>query len=104
MINTLRTGIFKPTTLTCALYTLKINIKSPNSFYEVFGEHLPVLIEVLESDISGNIPFVKWHYTELADVNSHTPLFVNCANTALPRRMLLLGMFTLHKGIFPHIT
>jgi hypothetical protein len=34
-LNTLRTSDFKPTTLTCALYTLKINIKSPNYFYEL---------------------------------------------------------------------
>jgi hypothetical protein len=49
----------------------------------------------------------KWHYIELANVESHTPFFVNCANTSLPRRMLPLGMFTLHnfhKGMFPHIT
>jgi hypothetical protein len=28
-------GDFKPTTLTRALFTLKINIKSPNYFYEL---------------------------------------------------------------------
>jgi hypothetical protein len=30
ILNTLPTSVFKPTTLTCALFTLKINIKSPN--------------------------------------------------------------------------
>jgi hypothetical protein len=46
LLNTLRighlkieitpgTGDFKPTTLTCALFTLKSNIKSPNYFYEL---------------------------------------------------------------------
>jgi hypothetical protein len=29
------TGKFKPTTVTCALLNLKINIKSPNYFYEI---------------------------------------------------------------------
>jgi hypothetical protein len=29
------TSDFKPTTLTCAMFTLKINIKSPNYFYEL---------------------------------------------------------------------
>jgi hypothetical protein len=32
---TLRTGDFKPITLTCTQFTLKINIKYPNLFYEV---------------------------------------------------------------------
>jgi hypothetical protein len=32
---TLWTGDFKPTTLTYALFTLKINIKSPNYFYKL---------------------------------------------------------------------
>jgi hypothetical protein len=32
---TLANGDFTPTTLTCALFTLKINIKSPNRFYEI---------------------------------------------------------------------
>jgi hypothetical protein len=74
----------------------------------MFGEHLPVLLEVLESMIFlETFSFVKWHYTELAHVDSHTPFFVNCANTALPKRMLPLGMFSLHnflEGMFPHIT
>jgi hypothetical protein len=34
-INHPGAGDFKPTTLTCALFTLKINIKSPNYFYEL---------------------------------------------------------------------
>jgi hypothetical protein len=40
--NVLQTGDIKPTTLTCALFTLKINIKSPNYFYELkfLGKHL----------------------------------------------------------------
>jgi hypothetical protein len=61
-----------------------------------------MLPEVLESVIFlETFSFVKWHYTELAHVESHTPFFVNCANTALP------GMFTLHnfhEGMVPHIT
>jgi hypothetical protein len=67
-----------------------------------------MLLEVLESVIFlETFPFVKRHYAELANVGNHTPFLVNCANMALPRRMLLLGMFTLHnfhEGMFPHIT
>jgi hypothetical protein len=65
-----------------------------------------MLLEVLESVILlETFPFGKWHYTELANVD--TPFFVNCANTALPRRMFPLGTFTLHnfhENMFPHIT
>jgi hypothetical protein len=67
-----------------------------------------MLLEVLECVIFlETFPFVKWHYAELANVDSHTPFFVNCANMALPKRMLPLGMVTLHnfhEGMFPHIT
>ena len=44
-----------------------------------------------------NHPEHNWHYTELAHVDSHTPFVVYCRNTALPRRLLPLGMFTLHN-------
>jgi hypothetical protein len=56
------------------------------------------LLEVLESVIFlETFPVVKRHYAELANVGSLTPFVVNCANTALPRRMLPLAMFTLHN-------
>jgi hypothetical protein len=36
----------------------------------MFGEHLPMIIEVLESVIFLEIfPFGKWHYTESPNVN-----------------------------------
>jgi hypothetical protein len=35
-----------------------------------------MLLEVLERVIFlETFPFVKWHYTELANVDSHTPFF-----------------------------
>jgi hypothetical protein len=61
---------------------------------------------VLECVISlETFPFVEWHYAELANVSSLA--LVNCANTALPSRILPLAMFTLHtlpEDTFPHIT
>jgi hypothetical protein len=42
-----------------------------------------MLLEVLESVIFlETFSFVRWHYTELANVDSDTPFFVNCANMA----------------------
>jgi hypothetical protein len=34
-LNRPGTGDFKPTVLTCAMFILKINIKSPHYFYEL---------------------------------------------------------------------
>jgi hypothetical protein len=51
--------------------------------------------------------FVEWHYAELAAVPGFTPFLVNCANTALPTRILLRAMSTLHSflnGVFLEIT
>jgi hypothetical protein len=63
---------------------------------------------VLESVISlETFLFVEWHWAELADIPRVSPSFVNCANTALPSRILILAMFTLHsfhEDMFPHIT
>jgi hypothetical protein len=50
-------------------------------------------------------PFVERHYAELVNVPSLALL--NCANIALPSRILPLAMFTLHtlpEDMFPHIT
>jgi hypothetical protein len=67
-----------------------------------------MLLEVLESVISlETFPFVKRHYTEVADVGSLTPLLVYCAHTALPTGILLLRVLALHnshEGMFLHIT
>ena len=67
-----------------------------------------MLLEVLEGVIFlETFPFVKWHYTELAHVGSSTLLLVLCAHMALPRRVFLLAIFTLHnfhENMFPHIT
>jgi hypothetical protein len=67
-----------------------------------------VLLEVLEGVIFlESFPFVKWHYTKLANIGSLTPFLVNCANMALPSRMLSLAMFSNHnlcEGMYPHIT
>jgi hypothetical protein len=63
-LNHPETGDFKPTTLTCALVTLKINTKSPNYFHELqfFREHLPRLLLMLEDLTSlEKFPFVEWH-------------------------------------------
>jgi hypothetical protein len=52
-------------------------------------------------------PFVERHYAELANVPSLALFLVNCANTALPSRILPLATFTLHtlpEDVFPHIT
>jgi hypothetical protein len=63
---------------------------------------------VLEAVISlETFLFVEWHYTELADVPGFTPFLVSCVNTALPTRILLRSMATLHnllKGVFLEIT
>jgi hypothetical protein len=51
--------------------------------------------------------FVEWRYAELADVPGFTPFLMSCANTALPTKILLRAMSTLHnflKEVFPEIT
>jgi hypothetical protein len=63
---------------------------------------------MLEAVISlETLLFAEWHYTEHADVPGFTPFLVSCANTALPTRILLHAMSTLHsflKGVFLEIT
>jgi hypothetical protein len=45
--------------------------------------------------------FMQWHYAELADVAGFTPFLVSCANMALPTRILLRAMPTLHNFLKP---
>jgi hypothetical protein len=63
---------------------------------------------VLECVISlETFPFVERHYAELANVPSLALFLVNCANTALPSRILPLAMFTVlsfPQDMFPQIT
>jgi hypothetical protein len=50
--------------------------------------------------------FVEWHYAKLADVPGFTLFLVSCTHMALPTRILLHAMSTLHnfpKGVFPKI-
>jgi hypothetical protein len=96
--NALRTGDFKHTTLTCALFTLKTNIKSRNLFYELkFLGNAKAPRSARECDISGNIPVCGVALGRTCRCTTCLPIsFVNCANTALPSRILILAMFTLH--------
>jgi hypothetical protein len=61
---------------------------------------------VLECVISlKSFPFVEWHYAELTNVFSLA--LVNCANMALPSKIVPLAKFiphTLPEDMFPHIT
>jgi hypothetical protein len=59
---------------------------------------------VLECVISlETFPFVERHYAELTNVPSSALFLVDCANPALPGRILPLAIFALHTFTRGHV-